>query len=185
MARSVNVTITDPSKGLQILLTGNWRRLDSLGEDIRAAIQRGYQKASLDFANKLLRIVKKSLATGTPPPGVTWEPLSPATIKRWGQHPIYNLTGLYSRSVGLYQYKSRVLVGLPINNKRSSQRALTLNQLAKILEFGTADGRIPARPLWAPSLKAVGDKSALKKTILLYIRRELAKYGIKPNQVKW
>lgn len=54
-----------------------------------------------------------------------------------------------------------------------------------MLESGSSDGRIPPRPVWAPSLKAVGGKNKLKQLILTEIRRELQKYGVRPNQVKW
>lgn len=184
MARSVNVTIPNLTS-IQIKLVGNWAHLDKIADHLQQAVMDGYNKATSEFARKLLYIVQRSMATGTPPPGsgVTWQPLAPSTLKRYGQHNIYYLTGLYARSIGIYQYKSRTLIGLPINMKKSSQGHLTLNQLAKILEFGSE--HIPARPLWAPSLKTLGGRSALRKTILLYIRRELSKYGIKPNQVKW
>lgn len=188
MARKVNITLPNISDlTLQVKLDGDWQKVDRLVSNIGPSIQTGYDKAISSFSKKLLGIVKKSLTLGIPPVGggVVWQPLSPATIRRWGQHPIYNLTGLYSRSVGLYVYKSRVLVGLPINHRRSSQKKLTLNQLAKILEFGSSDGRIPPRPVWAPSLKACGGRKEIKKLILTSIRKELLKYGIRPNQVKW
>lgn len=188
MARKVNITLPKVSDlVLQVKLNGEWQKVESLVSNLGPSMQRGYDKAVSQFSRNLLAIVKKSLTLGIPPMGggVTWQPLSPATIERWGQHPIYNLTGLYSRSVGLYRYKSRVLIGLPIGTRRSSQKKLTLNQLAIILEFGSSDGRIPPRPVWAPSLKAAGGKNKLKQLILTEIRKELQKYGVRPNQVKW
>lgn len=188
MARKVNVNIPKVSDlVLQVKLNGEWTRVESSINNLGPDIQRGYDVAVSKYAKKLLSIVKTSLTLGIPPVGgeVTWQPLSEATIKRWGQHPIYNLTGLYSRSVGLYQYKSRTLIGLPVSAKRASQKRLTLNQLAKILEFGSNDGRIPARPVWSPSVKAVGGNAKLKQLILTSIRSELLKRGIRPNQVKW
>ena len=187
MARKVNITLPKVSDlVLQVKLNGEWQKVESLVSNLGPSMQRGYDKAVNKFSRNLLAIVKKSLTLGIPPMGggVTWQPLSQATIKRWGQHPIYNLTGLYSRSVGLYRYKSRVLIGLPIGTRRS-QKKLTLNQLARILEFGSNDGRIPPRPVWAPSLKAVGGKNKLKQLILTEIRKELQNYGVRPNQVKW
>lgn len=188
MARKVNITLPKLSDlVLQVKFNGEWQKVEALVSNLGPSMQRGYDKAVDKFSRNLLAIVKKSLTLGIPPVGggITWQPLSPATIERWGQHPIYNLTGLYSRSVGLYQYKSRVLIGLPIGTRRSSQKELTLNQLAKILEFGSNDGRIPSRPVWAPSLKAVGGRGKLRDLILTEIRRELQKYGVRPNQVKW
>lgn len=187
MARKVNISLPRLSDlNIQVKLEGDWVSLEKLGDNLGKDIQTGYDTAIRKFSRNLLQIVVKSLTTGIPPVGggVVWQPLSPATIKRWGQHNIYYLTGLYSRSVGLYKYRSRTLVGLPIGTRRSSQKKLTLNQLAIILEHGSADDRIPARPVWAPSLAAAGGREKLKKTILKEIRRQLLNHGIRPNQVK-
>lgn len=188
MSKKVNVTLPNLSSlNIELHLTGEWSRVQYGIDRLSPDIKDGYDRAVLSFSNHLLKIVKRAIISGSPPPnsGVTWEPLSPATIKRWGSHPIYYLTGLYHRSIGLYTYKSRTLVGLPIGTKRASNKNLTLNQLAKILEFGTKDERIPARPLWAPSVKAAGGTSKLKKQILANIRSNLGKsFGITPNQVR-
>lgn len=188
MAKKVNITLPKVSSlVLQVKLNGEWQKVESLVSNLGPSMQSGYDKAVSKFSLNLLAIVKKSLTLGIPPVGggVTWQPLAPSTIERYGQHPIYNLTGLYSRSVGLFRYKSRVLIGLPIGAIRSSQKKLTMNQLAIMLEFGSNDDRIPPRPVWAPSLKAVGGKNKLKQLILTEIRKELRKYGVRPNQVKW
>lgn len=188
MARKVNITLPKVSDlVLQVKLNGEWQKVEFLVSNLGPSMQSGYDKAVSQFSRKLLAIVKKSLTLGIPPVGggVTWQPLAPSTIERYGQHPIYNLTGLYSRSVGLFRYKSRVLIGLPIGIRRSSQKKLTMNQLAMMLEFGSNDDRIPPRPVWAPSLKAAGGKNKLKQLILTEIRKELQKYGVRPNQVKW
>lgn len=187
MAKGVNITLPKVSDlVLQVKLNGEWQKVESLVSNLGPSMQRGYDEAVSKFSHNLLAIVKKSLTLGIPPVGggVIWQPLAPSTIKRYGQHPIYNLTGLYSRSVGLFRYKSRVLIGLPIGARRSSQKKLTMNQLAVMLEFGSND-RIPPRPVWAPSLKAVGGKDKLKQLTLTEIRKELRKYGVRPNQVKW
>lgn len=188
MARKVNITLPKVSDlVLQVKLNGEWQKVESLVSNLGPSMQRGYDKAVSKFSLNLLAIVKKSLTLGIPPVGggVTWQPLAPSTLERYGQHPIYNLTGLYSRSVGLFRYKSRVLIGLPIGARRSSQKKLTMNQLAIMLELGSHDYRIPPRPVWAPSLKAVGGKNKLNQLILTEIRKELRKYGVRPNQVKW
>lgn len=199
MARKVNINIPGPGSFVpQIKLYGQWQRAVNQVNGLAPAIQRGYDEATLKFSRRLLRIVKEAIATGTPPKGsgVYWEPLSPATIKRYKNqypgHHLYYLSGLYYRSVGFFHYKNRTMVGLPINKKRSSQGGLTLNQLAKILEFGTGGmgggkqgGTIPARPLWAPSFKAAGGMGELKREILKSLRTQLYKLGFKANQVKW
>lgn len=195
MARKVNVTLPNLSDlQFQIKLDGDWVRVGQLIDNLAPDIQKAYDTATSKFARALLRIVKTSIATGSPPKGsgVYWEPLSDATLRKYGDHPTYYLTGLYHRSVGLFKYKSRTLIGLPIGKKRSSQGGLTLNQLALILEYGTGGkgggksrGTIPPRPLWGPSLKSIGGKEKLRATILTELRRRFSRYGIKPNQVKW
>lgn len=189
MAKKVNVTLPNVnSLNFQIKLEGDWVKVSTAMSRLAPDIQDGYDRAVVKFSNDLLKIVRRSMVTGTPPPrsGITWEPLSPSTIKRWGKHPIYYLTGLYCNSVGLFKYKSRILVGLPINTRKSSNKNLTLNQLAKILEYGTTDLTIPARPLWRPSLESAGGLKKLRKDILTNIRSNLThSFGIKPNQVKW
>ena len=195
MARRVNINLPNPGNlEFQIKLEGDWVKVSQYIDSLAPSIQRGYDIATSRFAKSLLVIVKRSIVSGTPPKGggVTWEPLSPATIHRYGDHPIYYLTGLYHRSVGFFKYKSRTFIGLPINRKRSSNGGLTLNQLAIILEYGTGGmgggkigGTIPPRPLWGPSLKSIGGKEKLKSQIITELRRQLSKYGIKPNQVKW
>lgn len=181
----------------EIKLYGNWLKAEEVIDKLAPQIQKGYDIAVNKFANRILTIVRKAIRTGTPPPGggVHWEPLAPSTLKRYKNYPdhhLYHLTGLYGRSVGLFHYKSRTLVGLPINKKRSSQGGLTLNELAKILEFGTggvgggkSSGTIPPRPLWAPSLKAAGGRKKLKQEIITEIRRQVASLGVRPNQVRW
>ena len=188
MSRKVNVTLPSLSNiNIELHLTGEWSRVQYGIDRLSPDIKDGYDKAIEAFSSNLLKIIKRAIISGSPPPnsGVTWEPLSPSTIKRWGEHPIYYLTGLYYRSIGLYTYKSRTLVGLPIGVKLASNRNITLNQLAKILEFGTRDERIPARPLWAPSVRAAGGTQKLKKQILANIRSNLGRsFGIRPNQVR-
>lgn len=198
MSKKVNINIPNPNSVIpQIKLHGDWVRAERVIDKLGPRILKGYDIAVEKFARRILTIVRTSIRTGTPPKGggVYWEPLAPSTLRRYKNFPdhhLYHLTGLYGRSVGLFRYKSRTLVGLPINKKRSSQGGLTLNELAKILEFGTggrgggkSSGTIPPRPLWAPSLKAVGGRERLRKEILTEIRRQLSSLGIKPNQVKW
>lgn len=189
-SKSINTTIPSLNGlNIQIKLEGNWMKLDTLSSNLVPSVMRGYDEAVSIYSKRLLRIVKKALTTGIPPEGssVTWKPLSKNTIERYKPHNIYNLTGQYANSVGLYKYKSRTLIGLPIQMK--SHGGLTLNQLAILLEYGSKEskekGSIPPRPVWGPALISVGGKRQLKLEILKQIRSKLlASTGIRPNQVK-
>ena len=192
--KTTNITL--PNLGnlnLEIKLEGDWNKVNRLTDGLGNSIESGYNIAINKFSKRLLRIVKNCISTGTPPRGVNWEPLSSATIRRYGNHDLFYLTGLYYRSIGLYRYKSRTLIGMPINKKRSSQGGITLGGLARILEYGTyskgsgrGKGAIPPRPLWAPSFKQLNGMNGLRKEILTEIRRQLYRdFGIRANQVRW
>lgn len=190
MAKSVNVTIPDISKlEIQVHLEGQWVNMDRLSRNMQQAIEDGYERGLDIFAQKLIGIVRRSLTTGTPPrnSGVIWEPHAISTTKKWGAHPIYNLTGSYARAVGVHAYRSRTLIGLPINIGKASKSGgkITINQLALTLEFGSANRGIPPRPVWHPSLKSAGGRTELKKVLLKNIRQILfQRTGIRANQVR-
>lgn len=193
--RKVNITMPNlDNLNLEVRLEGQWTQLDRLSDKFIPSVKLGYDKGISHFAQRILSVVKRSLATGIPPPnsGTRWPELADSYVKRYGQHPIYHLTGLYFRSVDLWEYKSRTLVGLPINKRRADSGGLTLNQLAVILEYGSrldgtwATGYIPARPIWGPTLKSVGGTEELKKIILTNIRRQLrVDCGVHARQVRY
>lgn len=187
MATKTNIDFPNPQNiSLEVKLEGDWQRVEAAIGKLSPDILKGYEIATNKYANKLLKIIKRAVLSGTPPPnsGVNWPPLAPTTIKRYGAHPIYNLTSYFGRTIGLFQYKHRTYVGLPLGKGKSSSGGLTLNQLAKLLEFGGE--HIPPRPLWAPSFKSAGGTDELRRNILTEIRRKLgSSFGIRPNQVKW
>lgn len=186
-----------PKKGsiqVKIKLKGDWQGLDTIPNNLRASIQNGYDKAIQSFANQLLRIVKTAVKLGIPPKnsGVRWEEKSPNS-----KNPdhLYWVTGLYYRSMGIFNFRGRTYVGLKNNRRASSGSDITLIELANLLEKGTKgiglhsnDGglnRIPPRPLWEPAYKnSMGGNAALKKRVIKLIRQSLYSKGIKANQVK-
>lgn len=187
MANRVSIGIPRGIGDIEIRLEGNWRLVDQFMEELASNIQSGYDIAVSKFSKKLMGIIKKSMITGTPPQGggVYWEPLASSTIKKYGNHPIYYLTGLYCRSIGIYKYRGKTLIGLPRNFKKASNQKITLNQLAILLEYGSkGGGNIPPRPLWRPAVKSVGGIVELRKSALTEIRRKFLKYGFKANQVR-
>lgn len=171
---------------VELHLEGNWVGVEKLTNGLPESIRKGYEKGSEKFSKVLIGVVRRAIKSGRPPQGsgAHWEPLSDNTIKRWGNHGIYNLKGVYSRSIGIHKYKSRTFVGVPIGSRPSNPNSsLTLNQVAIILEYG--GNKIPDRPLWAPSLKSVGGTSKLKKEIIHGIRTQLYKdFGINPKQIR-
>lgn len=186
-SNKTNITLPQ-LPGIELHITGNWEKVIDLTSNIGQSIQKGYDKSSSKFANLVINKVRSSIKSGRPPSGsgVYWPPLSPKYIKRVGDHKIYNLTGLYYRSIGIHKYRSRTIIGLPYRNKPGNTRSsITLNQVAIILEYGSRDGSIPPRPLWKPSLKSVGGLKRLKKEVMYGIRSQLYRdFGINPKQIR-
>lgn len=198
MARkSVLIKLPSPAdiaKNTQIKLEGDWVKAIEIWDKLGPSVLSGYYSGSGKFSRAVLKIVKRVIRDGNPPPGAYWEPLSPNTLKRWGEHDIYYLTGLYYRSVGFFRYKNKTIVGLPLNSRaRSSSGGVALSVLARILEYGTggigggkSNGTIPPRPLWNPAFKAAGGLEKLNKEIIRAIRQSLYNgFKIRPNQIKW
>lgn len=174
-----------PAPQVKIMMEGNWQKVTSAVSGVGPAIQRGYDRVVSRYARKLLRILKESIRDGGPH-GSIWEPQAESTKKTYRAHGWvvghpYNRTGLFLRSLGMYEYKGRTYIGLPSNIR--TREGLTMVQLARLLEAGSE--KIPARPLFSPALQAVGGTSELRKQILKSIRQELSSLGFRANQVKF
>ena len=179
-SKSVNITLSTPVGPLEIYVDKREQaRAERLIAKTPSILTKGYAKGTEKFGNQLLRIVRRSLNNGLPPPGskVSWPPHATATLKKYGAHTLLNLTGQYARSVTMVTQKDRTFVGLPPGLRkitysgRTSRK--TLNQIAIMLEYGSRDGNLPPRPLWGPAFKAAGGKAALQKEIRNEIRKEI------------
>lgn len=182
---SNKVNISLPSApNVELHIEGDWVKAERVIDGIDKSISKGYNKAIERCSKAIILLVKNAMRSGTPPrgSGTSWPALSPSYIHNTGRHPIYKHTGLYLKSIGVFKYKNRTVVGLPARVNRPGT-SLTLNQIAIILEHGNDD--IPARPLWAPSFKAYGGNDKLKKEIIKEIRSQIFKdYGINANRIR-
>lgn len=192
MAKKVNINISLPIGSVQIYVDPRKQmQAEKLITRTPQIMKKAYDLGSRKFGNQLLRIVKRSLNTGVPPPGseVSWPPHSVATLKKYGSHTflkkygshtLLNLTGQYARSVTIVNRKDRTFVGLPPGLKKTTYfgktSRKTLNQIAIMLEYGSRDGNLPARELWKPAYEAAGGADALQKSIRNEVRKELRKY---------
>ena len=182
-SKSVNINISTPIGPLEIYVDKREQaRAERLIAQTPSILTKGYAKGTEKFGNQLLRIVRRSLNNGLPPPGskVSWPPHATATLKKYGAHTLLNLTGQYARSVTMVTQKDRTFVGLPPGLRkitysgRTSRK--TLNQIAIMLEYGSRDGNLPPRPLWKPAFEAAGGNVVLEKEIRNQLRKELRKY---------
>ena len=149
-----------------------------------------YRDAASRWGGKVVKAAKKCIASQVPPKGVSWPPLS-EKYKDWvgGDDRIYFKSGQYYEAIGVHEekvefYRStktgyRYFVGLPNGVKKwparySTKKPLTLQKVAKILEFGAKD--IPPRPLWIPLYKEMGGDKRIQLYVKNAIKRQLKKY---------
>lgn len=183
MAKKVNINISLPIGSVQIYVDPRkQRQAERLIAKTPSIMKLGYELGTRKFGNQLLRIVRRSLNDGLPPPGskVSWPKHSIATLKKYGAHTLLNLTGQYAKSVTMVTQKDRTFVGLPLRLKKTTYfgktSRKTLNQIAIMLEYGSRDGNLPPRPLWKPAFEAAGGNVVLEKEIRNQLRKELRKY---------
>lgn len=192
MARArITQNISPKLPAIEIKRFGKWDKALADSKALAPAIKQGYDKGTMQFAKSLHRLVLKCVSTGTPPPGVHWEPKSP---KSRNPDNLYVVTGRYQRAISIWNKNGRLYVGLGSKKQFAShsRRSITLLQLSQILANGTtgagggkSGGTIPPRPLWNPAFKALGGKKGLLREILKGIRSELLNKGIKANQVRF
>lgn len=191
-SKKVNINLSNNLCDIQIYVDPvKQRQAEKLIAKTPSIMELGYELGTRKFGNQLLRIVRRSLNKGLPPPGskVSWPPHATATLKKYGAHTLFkkyrahtllNLTGQYARSVTMVTQKDRTFVGLPPRLRkitysgRTSRK--TLNQIAIMLEYGSRDGNLPPRPLWKPAFEAAGGNVVLEKEIRNQLRKELRKY---------
>lgn len=182
-SKKVNINLSNNLCDIQIYVDPvKQRQAERLIAKTPSIMKLGYELGTRKFGNQLLRIVRRSLNNGLPPPGskVSWPPHATATLKKYGAHTLLNLTGQYAKSVTIVNRKDRTFVGLPPGLKKTTYfgktSRKTLNQIAIMLEYGSRDGNLPARELWKPAYEAAGGADALQKSIRNEVRKELRKY---------
>lgn len=78
--------------------TGDISRMGRLAENI-GRLAGVPSRASARVANDIAEVVEEEFQTGTDPYGNAWKPHAPATVERWGEHPLLDLTGTMRGSV--------------------------------------------------------------------------------------
>jgi hypothetical protein len=60
------------------------------------ALSRVPSRVASDGAESIKALIAEQFATQTDPYGTPWAPHQPETLRRWGEHPVLNLTGALS-----------------------------------------------------------------------------------------
>lgn len=175
-----------PALSPKIELDGDWMRTKHMLRTIDLTMAAGVKAGQLAAAKELRRVVRRNIRENGSRIG--WPPVSSkyASYKSsLGYDPtnLYEMTGLYYRSIEVWSSGTTYLVGLKANTRHPRKGArLTLAKIARVLESGSAVRNIQPRPLWSPSFKQFGGTPRMKSFILWHIRDHIYKtYKIRPR----
>ena len=181
---SLSVTIPTAIGNLQIY--ANQRQLDKADKLIRETpdlLTKAYKSAALIYAERMARIAKTCLLHGMPPrgSGVSWPAHAPSTVRVLGAHSLLYWSSQYYHNIQVIRRGKYIAAGVPSGTLKTrpdgnKPSGLRLSQVAKILEFGTEDGKIPSRPLWQYLWPSVGGKQSYKQELVQQIRKQIRKY---------
>lgn len=117
-----------------------------------------------------------------------WQPLSRdylASKERRGLDPrIYIATGFFLSNIKIWEDGAGIHVGFEPDAVHTPS-GLKLNVLARILEFGSAKARIPARPLWRPAISAIRRRQKdLQRRLRISAARSVQEAAKKSKKIK-
>lgn len=97
-----------------------------------------------------------------------FKPLAESTVKRKGHARFYQDTGFLVRNLTIWSDGQNWNVGFRAGIKHpTSGKDMTI--IAKALEYGTEDGRIPARPVFLPEAYAI--QRDIRKILVTWLLR--------------
>ena len=167
-----------------IELFGDWEKTKSLIDGLPVTIKLGSLAGQNSAAQKFLTILRRNIRENGG--SIGWPPLS-EKYKAWRERNgfssdnMFVLTGLYYRSINIWNNGNTVYVGMK-NNTRNMRTGgkLTLVEIATVLEYGSTLRKIKARPLWGPSFKQLGGSARIKGLIIWHIRNQIFKrHGVR------
>ena len=155
---------------LTVKKIGDWngaiRFCSSMGYEVRKKAE----KAQWDICKKLKQIVIAHLLAQD----LNWEPLSRKTRqnKKENKNLILIDTEIYLDNIKVWKESGAARVGVKkgVLYKRGDN-TISLERVAILNEFGTS--RVPARPLWNPSIEELGGEEGIRDFVASAIYRRL------------
>jgi len=185
-SRNTNRRIPAPTP--RVVLTGDWIKTQSVFNTIELTMAVGASAGQKAFAERLKKLVKRHIRTNGAGITPAWKPVSKkyaAYKTKMGKNPLdlYRMSGLYYRSIEVWNVGPNWYTGLKANTKHPGKKGrYTLAQIARILESGSSVRNIPARPLWSPSFKQLKGTAGVKALVLWHVRDAIYKaHGIRPK----
>lgn len=161
---------------IQIQRIGNWNEVVRFFGELAPNIGVTAVLAQKQIARKLKKIVVGHLVAQD----LGWEPLSESTLKLKTKNADLILieTEKYLNSIKITDNGKRIMVGVPTNifYQRTGQ-VVQVSRVAAWQEYGTK--KIPARPLWGPSIEELGGVKGIRDFVAtaIYVKLRTAARG--------
>ena len=154
---------------LQFTPFGDWNRANIATKLLPTTIRRSALYGQEKAVRKLAKIVKAHIASQDLPS------LSgpKKKIREDSRHLIDTAT--YLESIGVWQQGYTYFVG--VKSGLIEPSGIEIAKLAYILEVGTRDKRIPARPVWGPSIEEMGGMKGIADIALKVLMAKFKAQG--------
>jgi len=172
ITRNIGNAANDALGQVQFEMFGDWAAARGIFKNLDYAIKIGSMKGQLAASKQLQKIVKRRLRNSEFSPGLSGSYASRKAADGYDSDKILYRTGTYYRSIHVWRKGNRSYVGVKSRTYAPGSKR-TVGQIALMHEVG--GGRLPARPLWAPSWKEFGGRRKLRSLMIWHIKREISK----------
>ncbi len=113
-------------------------------------MDRNIKRAVSQEAHLLRRIIVMGVRRQAPG-GTKFVPLNPKTIARKGSSKALINKGDLIRSINVFPMFGGQVYFVGVHKMSAAKKGIPMANIAEVMEFGTKDGRIPARPYLRPA----------------------------------
>lgn len=136
---------------MSVKKTGNWDKVRNMVRNMKAEAQAAQQDCLVRWGLKAEGIAVSHISAQD----LNWKPLKKATISakiRKGQsEDILVATSTYFQNITSYVVKNTAYAGVKREVQYSEGTAVW--EIARLMEYGSKSGAIPARKLWQPTFE--------------------------------
>ena len=167
------------AKGLDVdfQMFGEWGLAEVAVKTLSTKIEAGSLAGQISAANKYRTLVRRNIRDKTTP-GLSKRTQRYRLKKGFSADNVLMMSRTLYDNIVVIRRGKRVFVSVkpkvynPVTS-RGRGRNMTVGQVARVLEFGSANS--PARPVWYPAFKQLGGTRRIKKIIQWHIRAAIMK----------
>lgn len=163
---------------VSIRRTGNWRGIGALIDNLEKECKIAVDTSLKRFALKAEGTAKKHLRDQD----LNWKPLKPATLaaklrEGYSEKTLIR-TSSYFQSITSWVDKTKDVAYIGVKKEVKEPEGRYIHLIARVHEFGSMSGNIPARPLWQPTLEETIEWHKKNNNPATIFLRNIRKYRV-------